>query len=257
MASDKALVLNVGSIVPTGMADIERSDATPYQRPGTISLIVDAYGLRVLKYIHNRSGSATAKGELASKRANTAVNDITAASSGTGSAGTSGLTADQHVGRLCYVLDNDDTAGAAPEGEVSVVAGNTATKITMESDYKYSVALAVNDDLVLISTHDSVDAADGDLAVNVHGVILAQDGILDAQYGWVQMEGYVVSKLLSAAFTAGNPVVADAAQIGTFGTDGQELWVGLIKAAVTADQAAERGLVQLKLFSSAGPGTAP
>lgn len=255
MASNNALFLNLGTIIPVGMADLERDDASPYQRAGTLSLVVDAYGPRILQYVQNQSGSAFAKGELVKKVANTAVNNITAGS--TTSATTTGLTVGDHAGKLCYVLDNDDSAGAAPEGQVSIVAGNTATIITIEGDYAFGTALAANDDLVLISNWQATDAADGDIAINELGVVLAVDGVANNDYGWVQKEGYVVALLLSGAITAGDPVVADAAQIGAFGTDGQELWVGYALAAVSADQTAERGPVNLKLFSAAGPGTAP
>ena len=56
---------------------------------------------------------------------------------------------------------------------------------------------------------------------------------------------------------AGDPVVADVAQVGAFGTDGQELWVGIALAGVSADQVSDIGPVNLKIFTCAGPGTAP
>lgn len=254
------LVLNVGSITGLSMADINTDDATGASlraRPGTISILVDAYGYRIVQYVKNVSNSVYAIGELVSKTANTAVSNITAPASTT-TATTTGLTADDHDGRLCYVLDNDDSAGAAPEGETSVVANNTATLITVEADMPFSVALAANDDLTLISNWQSTDSADGDLAHNVLGVVMGRDGFSDNQFGWVQKEGICPRvESSSAAFTAGDPVVADVAQVGTFGTDGQELWVGIALAGESADQAADMLPVNLKIFTCAGPGTSP
>lgn len=250
------IVLRLGSIVGMSNVDINGDNANTYGRPGTLSFLVDAYGYRVLQYVRNVSGSAFAMGELASKVANTAVNNITAGS--TTSATTTGLTEGDHDGRLLYVLDNDDDSGAAPEGETSVIGHNTATRITVDPQMPYSVALAANDDLVMISNWQATDSADGDLAHNVLGVVLGNGGFADNGYGWVQKEGYCPGvDLLSGAITAGDPVVADVAQIGAFGTDGQELWVGIALAAVSADQDADTGVVNLKLFTCAGPGTSP
>ncbi|HAM54115.1 MAG TPA: hypothetical protein DCQ64_01340 [Candidatus Rokubacteria bacterium] len=250
------LVLKVGSITSTSLSDINGDSATPQNRPGTLSIIVDAFGPRILQYVQNKSGSAVAMGELLSKPANVSVSNITAGS--TTQATTSGLTADAHDGKLCYVLDNADSAGAAPEGEVSIVRNNTATLIDVERDRPFSVALAVNDDLVLISNWQAEDAADGDLAVDVLGVVLGNQGFADTNYGWVQREGYVVADLEAATgLTAGDPVVADAARIGDFDTDGQELWVGYALATVTSDIVPDVAPVNLRLFTAAGPGTGP
>ena len=249
------LVLNLASIHPVGLEDINGDSSIPRMRPGTISFVVDAFGPRVLQYVQNQSGSAVAMGQLLSKPANTSVSNITAGS--TTQATTTGLTAGNHNGSMCYVLDNDDDAGAAPEGEVSIIRNNSATLIDMEMDYPFSVALAVNDDLVMISTWQAADAADGDLAVNVLGVVLGNAGFSDNNFGWIQREGPVLADLVSGAITAGDPVVAGAATIGAFGSDGQELWVGYALATVSADQDADIGPVHLKLWTCAGTGTAP
>lgn len=252
------VVLKLGSITGLGMSSINADDADTVltARPGTLRILVDAYGWRILQYVKNVSDSAYAMGELVTKVANTAVNNITAGT--VRQATTTGLTANDHDGRLCYVLDNDDDAGAAPEGETSVVRNNTATIIDVERDMPFSVALAANDDLVLISNWQSTDSADGNLAHNVLGVVVGNAGFSDNQFGWVQKEGYCPAvDALSGAITAGDPVVADVAQVGAFGTDGQELWVGIALAGVSADQDADILPVNLKLFTVAGPGTAP
>lgn len=250
------LVLNLATIHPVGIEDINGSSETPRMRPGTISFVVDAFGPRILQYVQNQSGSAVAMGELLSKPANAAVNNITAGS--TTQATTTGLTAGNWDGALLYVLDNDDSAGDAPEGQVSIIRHNTATVIDVEKDYPFSVALAANDDLVLIANWQAEDAADGDLGVDVLGVVLANGGFADNYFGWVQREGYVVADLkASTGITVANPVVADAAKVGAFGSDGQELWIGYSLATVTSDIVADVVPINLKLFSSGNLGTAP
>ena len=251
------LVLKIGSITGLGQGiNTDDPDTGTTARPGTLRILVDAYGYRILQYVKNTTASAAALGELLSKVANTAVSNITAGS--VRQATTTGLTANAHDGRLCYVTDNDDSAGAAPEGETSVVKNNSTTIIDMEFDMPFSVALAANDDLTLISNWQGADAADGDLAVNVLGVVLGNQGISTLQFGWVQKEGYCPGvDALSGAITAGDPVVADAAQVGAFGSDGQELWVGVALGAMAADQTADTLPVNIRLFSCAGPGTSP
>ena len=254
------VVLKIGSITGLGMSSINADDPDsglgPTARPGTLRILVDAYGYRILQYVKNVSDSAYVMGDLVTKVANTSVANITAGS--VRQATTTGLTANDHDGRLCYVLDNDDTAGAAPEGQTSVVKNNSTTIIDMEFDMPFSVALAANDDLTLISNWQSADAADGNLVVNVLGVVVGNAGFADNQFGWVQKEGYCpYVRALSGAITAGDPVVADTARIGAFGTDGQELWVGVALGTVSADQVDDRAVVNLKIFTAAGPGTSP
>lgn len=250
------LVLKVGSITSLGYQDINADDAVPRQKPGTIGILIDAFGPRIVQYIKNKRGSALALAALASKVANVSVANITSGT--TTSATTTGLTALAHDGKLCYVLDNDDSAGAAPEGETSVVTSNTTTVIKVEPSYPFSVALAANDDLTLISNWQATAAADGDLGHNVLGVCVGNAGISDTQYGWVQKEGFCPRVAMkNSAVVAGDPVVADTAQIGPFGTDGQELWVGIALAGFTSDQVSRIAPINLKLFTCAGPGTAP
>src|SRR3990167_2184192 len=138
MATNNDLVLNVGSITGLGMREINGDDVNPYARPGTIAIIVDAFGPRILKYCRHVNGSAITMGELhayAAGAANVRTPSVPNITSGptTGAAAT-GLTANRHDGMICYVLDNNDSAGAAPEGEASIVADNTTTAITLEAD---------------------------------------------------------------------------------------------------------------------------
>lgn len=261
MATDNSLVFRVGNLVAMGNRDLNGDDATSYQRPGSQTFIVDAFGPRIFEYGKNVSGSATTVGQLmtlASDTQNTVSTSVANITSGTTtSAVTSGLTADRHNGMLCFVLDDAGGAGAAPEGETSIIANNTATVITMESQYPFSAALAANDDLELLSNWQFEDAADGDEAWTVYGVVVGKDGISTGNYGWIQREGYCSCASGTNAISEGDPVVAGAAIVDAFGTDGQELWVGIALSTGSTDEATPRLPVRLKLVTCAGPGGAP
>ena len=261
MATNNDLVLNIGSITGLGMREINGDDVNPYARPGTIAIIVDAFGPRVLKYCRNVNGSAIPMGELhsyASDTQNERTTSVANITSGTTtSAVTSGLTANRHDGMICYVLDDAGAAGAAPEGEASIVADNTTTAITLEADYPYSAALAANDDLELVSTYQVEDSADGDEAWTVAGVALGRYGIANLNYGWYQVEGVVNADATAATITQGDPVVAGAVAVAAFGSDGHELWIGTALAGMTSDSVAATALVNLKLFAPENSGGTP
>lgn len=260
MASDKDIYLNLGHLSGLGMSDLNRDDVLPYMRPGTVAWVTDAYGPRLVKYIKCLQSGGVAKGELmayCSDGANVISTSVANITSGTTTSFvTSGLTADRHNGMISYVLDKAAVAGAAPEGESSIVSKNTATVVTLDAHYPYSTALAVNDDIELIATYQVEDAADGDEAWTCVGVVLAKDGISANNYGWVQLEG--VTPALSIASSAeGDPVVADAAAVGPFGTDGQELWVGTALSTLSTDEALKQLPIRVQLWTAAGTGGSP
>lgn len=261
MATDKDLFLNVGHLSGLGMNDLNGDDAVAQNRPGTIAWIVDAFGPRIVKYVKNVSGSAMGKAELmayASDTQNTKTTSIANITSGTTtSAVTSGLTANRHDGMICFVLDNADSAGAAPEGESSIVSKNTATVITLDANYPFSTALAVNDDLELVSTYQVEDAADGDESWTCAGVVLGRDDVSDGHYGWIQVQGTCPAKHTTNAISEGDPVVAGAAVVDAFGSDGQELWVGTAMVSSSTDEVLKNTLVDVSLFAHTGTGASP
>jgi hypothetical protein len=161
------------------------------------------------------------------------------------------------VGGIFYVHDDAGAAGAAPEGEMSIVSANSTTLITLDPRLPLTTALAVNDDVSIISTYQCEAAADGDLNNIVMGVVIGANGITSGNYGWVQMEGVTKAKATTNAITTQNPVVTGTSCIDAFGTDGQELWVGTSLATYSSDNAATTLPVRLSLFSLSAIGTAP
>src|SRR3990167_3097862 len=208
MSSSSNLFFKLGHLTGLGTSDIQDGfSTTPQSRPGTIAFVVDAYGPKILKYVKNISNSTMAVAEHVGYDGDganvitTTISNISAGS--TTSATTTGLTADDHIGKICFVLDNADAAGTAPEGEMGVVADNSTTVITMDRDYPFSVALAANDDLELITTYQVVDTAASDEAWTCTGIVAAQDGILDNAYGWVVQHGLTPALTIANAITEG------------------------------------------------------
>jgi len=247
--------LHVGNLVPLVGSSLEADEISPGYRRGGLSVVQDDYGTRIFQYCRNQSGSAVAQGELHKKVADVTVTNIT---SGTTNSATkvAGWTADIHVGRIFHIDDNDDSAGAAPEGESAPITANTADVVTTDSEYLFSVALAANDDTRSFTPGWHVtDAADGDLAKECVGVVVADAGIASTNYGWLQIYGFnpMVLHKNDSAITSNNPVVADAAAVGVHGSDTAELWVGFQKGTHAADRVVELSPVYLLLFGSVRP----
>ena len=247
--------LNVGHLIPAVGPELNANDLTPSAPVGAVSMVRDAFGLKILVYGRNQSGSAQTQGELAKKVADVTVSNIT---SGTTTSFTkaASLTADIHVGRILHVDDNDDSAGAAPEGECSPIVSNTAAVATVDSNYPFSVALAANDDIRSFTPGwHMTDAADGDLAKECTGVVMASGGLTDGYYGWYQNYGYNPKVLHknNTAVTSNDPVVADAAAVGPYGSDAVQLWVGYQTGTHAADRASELSPVFMLLFGSVRP----
>src|SRR3990167_5009428 len=105
------LFLHLGPIAPVGYEDLNSDNLNPKMKLGQLAFMQDDYGFRVFEYCRNMSGSAIAQGELQKRIADATTSNITSGT--TTSATKSGWTAGDYVGRILYVDDNDDSAGAA------------------------------------------------------------------------------------------------------------------------------------------------
>lgn len=233
--------LNLAGIVPVGTEDLNSNSTTQKAKPGAYAFMLDAFGPRLFRYGFNVNGSAVISGELmtrdGSALAATSAGTITAGS--TTSATTSGLTADQHVGKIFYVTDDAGGAGAAPEGESSIVSANSATLITLDADMPLSAAIAASDTASLISVYTFSDAAADDEAWAVFGVVVGTTGVGDDSYGWVQSWGMCPNVIATtSAVTVSEPLVADTAAVATAATnDTHNLVVGYAPIGAAADLA--------------------
>lgn len=256
MANTNDLFLGLGHLIPIGSSDLKSDDKVPTYARGQLSFIRDAFGARVFRYMRNRTASATAVGELMARTANTTITNITSGTTTSITKTAAGWTVDAFKEDILFFDDVDASAGAAPEGELGVIVSNTATVIQIDGKRPFSAAAAVNDDFIVYSLFQWKDAADGDLGRDVFGICMAIVSTL--YYGWLQCYGYCPDAVhTTAAVTAGDPVVAGAAAIAAFGTDGQELWIGWSPLGIKADQVVLTALVFIDVFSPEGPGTAP
>jgi hypothetical protein len=244
MAGD--LFLNVGHLLPVGTAALLESSVTPRYPTGGLSFFQDDFGLRVARYLKNMSGSQQGKGELASRVASVTITN--ASSGSTTHLVTSSLTANVHVGKILVCTDDAGAAGAAPEGEVGIVVANSTTRVDIDSRRPFSAAVAVNDDFVIYGTYQVIDAADGDLAVNVRGISLCD--VEDGEFAFYQQYGMIpdAKHKASTAVSAATQLVADAATVGPFGSDNQEYHVGWSPLGIAVDNATAKALAFVSVF---------
>jgi hypothetical protein len=231
MAQTK-LTTGLKGIVPVGHSDVHADHiATNRQHAGgTYSFMLDGYGPRLFRYGQNRSGSNTAQGELAARygtNAGTAVNDVTSGST-TDFGQADGWVSGIHEGAIALVDDDAGAAGAAPEGETSIVISNTTTTVTCDPDLPFSAAVATGDDVTLLGTWGTQDSAAADISFSVYGIVMATDGLADFYFGWYQSWGMTPGvRYTTAAITANAALKAGtASMIDAAAGDNAQLFVG-------------------------------
>lgn len=251
-------VFRLSHLTGMGMSSINANDATPVSQPGHICFVQDAFGYKVLKYV--RATATLAQGACASRyggvNGTTVITNLDSGSTTT-ALKSAAWTANAEVGAVFYVHDDAGAAGAAPEGEISVVVSNTAGQLNLDPLLPLTAALAVNDDVTTISTYQCEGSADGDLSVTCLGIVAASGGITSGNYGWVIMEGVTKAKATTNAITTFNPIVCGSSCVDAFGTDGQELWIGTSLGTYAADNAALTLPVRMNCFTASGIGTSP
>jgi len=199
---------NLGTIIPIGETDLKADDpdGSKTTAPGQLSYMRDAFGLRIFQYLRCRQSGGQAAGEAASKPATVSAN-ISGGSTITLT--TAGLTAGAHKGWLCVITNNNDAAGASPEGEVAIVASNTATTIYLDSQRPLSVAAAAGDVVNLVSIFDVEDSAAGDSAKDGAGICF--NGISVDNWGWYQAQGVYPYAVLAGTVARNKNIAAGAA----------------------------------------------
>lgn len=248
------LFLDMGNMLPVSERDLNANDLTANAPLGSIAFRRDAFGFRVFKYCRNLSGSAIAQGELQKRVADGTISNATSGTTTSVTKTGAALTASALKGRILYVEDNDDSAGAAPEGEASPIVANGTETITVDSRMPFTVAVAANDELRYWTFDHLVDAADSDLASKVVGVCVGTGGVSDNYHGWWQIHGPCPGVIHTAAtVTSLNPVVAGAAAVAAHGSDAVDLWVGYQLGTHTSDVVALKSPVYVQLFGSIRP----
>ncbi len=266
MSSNADLVLNLASLTSHSMTGLNSDTSAPQARPGSLFFAVDAYGPRIFMYGRNRNGSDVTRGELMSYLSDTATPKVGRTTTEAAAAGhaasttlitVTSLTAGDHNGALCYILNNDATAGALPEGETSIVTNNTATVVNLEADYAYSTDVLTLDAIELISNWQFHDATVDDEAWTVMGVVMGRDGISNGNYGWLQIEGICSVDIDTAVATEGDALNAAANSMADVaGAGGVEQHLAVAMAAAVIDQATQTLPALVKLFTCDTPASA-
>jgi hypothetical protein len=242
--------LNVGSLHSIGHADLNGDDLTQQDRPGRYAYCITAFGPAVYVYGRNTSGSIVAQGELMSRLGDVAATNITAGST-TSATLAAAWTANKHVGEMLFVLDNADSAGAAPEAEISIIGSNTADVCNVDANYPYSVALAANDDLDTISPGwHWKDSAAGEVAQEVKGIVVAKAGVTSLYYGWLQCYGIHPRALLTSGALADRAaIIAGTKSCNTEAPSGWQLVIGYAIGETKADLVTDYGPVFINVYS--------
>ena len=169
------------------------------------------YGPCFVAWVCNRSGGTLAQGALTKWYTKTGIT-ATGGSTSTVVCAAATFTADEEVHNMVYCLDNNDAAGAAPEGENRYITKNTATTLTVQPNW--SVAVANADTFEIVSRTQIVAAAAGDDKEQVAGLVLRPNGISDNYWGWVLVSGIGPALVKAAtAITKGQRLIADAGRL--------------------------------------------
>lgn len=248
-----ATLLRPGLLLAMTYADMQADHVNPIHAPGQFGLVRDAFGVRIMKYMHNMAASAAnaVMGGLYSRAANVTPTQATGGTTTSLVFNASSFTASALINRLAYVVTNGTTAGAAPEGESAVITANSTTTLTLDSAYPLSAAPnATGDTIIVYSLFDFIKAASGDLDHNVFGIAVATNGITNANWGVLQQFGYCPNAkcLSSAVLTVAKALIAGTEQVTVSATSADNLLVGF--APVTANST-NRGfaLVHLNVFT--------
>jgi hypothetical protein len=250
MSSQASLFFRLGNLVGMGQVDIDLDDSSPFggpsHRPGSHSILVDAYGgMRILKYVQSKeTATAATKGMMMSRPAVTSATLLTPFATVVQT--TSGLTAGAHNGKLVYLKAN--TGGAGTDGEVSVCTTNTGTTIVnLDAAYPWSAAPTTSDTIQLVSTYHAAISGTSDLAIRVQGAVVGQNGISFGNYGWVQQEGPCVVNCTTTALIV-NVAVETSATAGSVATNTTlKTIIGDTMSATTTNSV--KALVYLKCFT--------
>ena len=245
--------LDIRSIVPTGMSDWNTDDALGEQKasPGQMSFMMDRFGFKIMSYVKNQSGATVAAGDLLSRPV---IVSVTCDAAGTTLTAlkTAGWTAAADVGKIFYVVSNNDSSNAAPAGETSMVESNTADKLTLSTKLPLSAATANNDHVNTAATYQAIDSAAGDSAAIIQGVVMGANGFQDEQFGWVTAFGVCLARAKTLiAFPANTEIIAETAVVNAV-TGGIEDWIGQCLVNVSADLTVATPACRINVLMAAG-----
>ena len=185
------------TLFPSKLTDI---DTTQKEELGALRREIDSvYGERLFRYVHNHSGGTLNVDSLVSWEGLLGVvtNNGTGTTYATRASG-SFVTDKVKAGSIIVVVDDAGAAGAAPEGEFSIITKVAALRVDFSP--ALSAALANTDTVNFIRPYRIIAAADGHHIGKVGGIPMAS--LTDDTFGWIQVRGIYPSALIVAAGTA-------------------------------------------------------
>ena len=209
-------VLHLGMLVPVGPHDLEADDVDfkGKYKPGGYYFAIDDFSPKIFRYFRNRSTTALVQGDLISRIGGNNGETVITASTGTTTAVQlvgAPLTASAHVGNILFVRSNNDSAGGAPERQSALISSNTSASVQVDASRPFTTAIAASDVLDILGTWNIEDSADGDFAYAVYGVVVAQNGVADNNFGFSQSWGYCpLAAYTSASTSLGFPIAASS-----------------------------------------------
>jgi hypothetical protein len=244
---------DIGHMAPLGGTDITLADTTARWKPGQQAFFNDQLGSRYAKYCKNISGGVYLQGELVAKAGNLngQVVGATLTAGSTTHLLTTAQTAGFHEGALVYVLDNNDLAGGAPEGEIALARQNTTTRVDLDKKYPLSTALAVSDTVTFQATYCSQKAAGADNAGAVLGTVLPLT-VADGAYFWAQQKGRgrvvtITGITVTVGLQAMVSATAGAAREVLLATTTQILKIGHFFLPISADIVNDYGWIDIRV----------
>jgi hypothetical protein len=186
-------------------------------------------------WVWNNSGSDIAKGVPMAKRANQAVNNVTAGGVNYATLAAT-FTANKEVGGIVTVLDDGGAAGAAPEGQSGQIWKNDADTIYFQPDL--TAALANTDDLIITYHTHVATGAVGLQLCDFRGVPVASGGIPNGYMGWACIDADFVDVLGDAAagtVTIEKGLIATAGEFIEGSTSAVPLILGVAKQGLKTD----------------------
>ena len=186
-------------------------------------------------WVWNNSGSNIARGVPMVKRADQAVNNVTAGGLNYATLAAN-FTADKEVGGIVTVLDDGGAAGAAPEGEAGQIWKNTVDNIYWQPDF--TVAIANTDDLIIKYHAHVLAAGAGAQLCDFRGVPVASGGIPNGYMGWACIDADFVDVLgnaLQSTITIEKGLIAGTAIFNEGSSSAVPLILGVARQGLKAD----------------------
>lgn len=183
----------------------------------------------------NRSGTTFTVGEIARRNANLAVT-VDATGTVTTLSDVAAFVANEEVGNLLYILDDQGAAGAAPEGEWARIIKNTADILTFQP--AMTVATITSDTAVVIRQNHLGLLGGAIERQETFGVTVRPSGVQDNYWGWFCCKGFVETEVVAAstALTTSIGLIGAAGGLLTnSSTSGQDIMLARNHGVVSAD----------------------